>query len=104
MPPAAFSLLLEVVELGEQQSGVHDRIDADVIAAAVGGAAGESDVDPRKSAMSRTDRESCRLGDDRCFGAYARCKEGAEAKAFVLLVDDGGDDDLRLRIFADDRC
>jgi len=33
--PASLSLLLEIIELGEQQSGVHDRIDADVVAAPV---------------------------------------------------------------------
>ena len=38
---AAAARLLDLVELGEQESGVGDGIDADIVAAPVRGAAGE---------------------------------------------------------------
>src|SRR5688500_1868619 len=40
MAPASFSRLLERIELGEEQASVHDRIDPEIVAAAVSGAPG----------------------------------------------------------------
>ena len=57
------------VELGEHESGVTNRIDADVVPAAMRGAPGELDFDPDESAVRGADRESRRLGENRAFRA-----------------------------------
>ena len=43
-------------------------------------------------------REARRLGDDRRVGAHAGCDERARADALELLVHDGGDHDLSLKV------
>ena len=85
---------VDAIELGEQQAGVANRVDADVPAAAVRRAAGDVHLDPDEAAVRRHDREARRLGDDRRVGAHAALDQRARAEALVLLVGHGGDDDL----------
>ena len=77
-----------------RRRGEADRVDADVVAAAVGGAAGDVDREPDEAAVRGHDRERRRFGDDGGVGADAGVEDGARAGARPLLVGDGADDDL----------
>ena len=88
---------VDAIELGEQQPGMPNGVDADVPAAAVRRAPGDLHLDPHEAAMRRHDRERRRLGDDRGVGAHAALDQRARAERLVLLVGDRRDDDLAAR-------
>src|SRR5512132_1336285 len=96
MPRTQLARLLEAFQLGEQQTGVSDRVDANVVAAAVSRPSLQRDIDPREAAMSRANREPRRLCDDRSVSADAAGEKRAHAETLVLLIDDGGDNDLSI--------
>ena len=98
MARARLARPLQLLQLGEQQTRVGDRIDADVVAASVRGAAPERNIEPRESTVSWTDREPRWLGDDRGFRSDPRRQQSAHAEAFILLVDDRSDQDLSIPI------
>src|SRR4051794_13739830 len=77
---------------------MRDGVDADVVSASMRGAPRQLDVDPGKSAVSGTNRETRRLGDDHGVGGDATIQQRPGAEALVLLIDDGGDEDSALRI------
>src|SRR5258705_6557212 len=86
--------LLKLIQFGQQQSRVGDRIDSKIVAASVGRSAAERDVHPSKAAVRGAIRQPRRLGDDGGFGADAGSKQRAGAEALPLFVDDGGDEKL----------
>src|SRR4051812_18680751 len=82
--------LLETLELREQQAGVGNGIDADIITATVRGTPGKGDFDPREPTVGRTNCETCRLGYDDRVRRDSVLEECPGAEAFVFLVDHGG--------------
>ena len=83
---------VDAIELGEDQPGVPNRVDADVPPAAVRRAPVHRHVDPHEAEVRRHDRQPRRLGDDRRVGAHARAMQRARPDALVFFVDDRGDD------------
>jgi hypothetical protein len=65
---------LHRIKLGEDESGVRDRVHADVVSAAVRRSPAKGDVDPDESTMRGADRETRRLRQYRSFGANAGCQ------------------------------
>ena len=61
--------LFQPLEFGQQQTGVRNRVDADVVAASVCGTPPQRDIEPCEPAMGGTDRQLRRLGDDSGIGA-----------------------------------
>src|SRR5258706_6237351 len=96
---------LELFELSEEEACVGDSVDSDVVAASVRCPSGHNDVHPDEATMGGADRQSSGLSDNCRFRADPVGQQCAHAEAFVLLVDDGGDENLpagiRLRAF---RC
>src|SRR5258705_13884939 len=86
--------LLKLIQFGQQQSRVGDRIDSKIVAASVGRSAAERDVHPSKAAVRGANRQLRRLGDDGGFGADAGSEQRAGAEALPLFVDDGGGEKL----------
>src|SRR5687768_17925784 len=92
---SAHELVLVVrVELGQQQAGVADRIDADIVSAAVGGAPTDDDFDPGEPAVRGSDGETGRLGDDRRPGAYAAPEQLVGPETLELLIGDRRDENV----------
>src|SRR6185503_12609211 len=94
MPRRGITRLLELIQLGEQQSSVGDCIDSKIVSASVGSSAAQRDIDPRKSAVRRADRQLRRLGDDSGISANTGREQRSGAEAFPLFIDDGSDEDL----------
>src|SRR5688572_17634721 len=78
-----------------------DRVNTDVVSAAMCGASCEFDLRPDETAMSSADREASGLGENRVFRADSALHEGAHPDALVFLIVDGRDDDLPLRASSD---
>ena len=89
-----FASALQRFQVGEEESCMGDRVDSQIIAAAMRRSTSKSDINPNEAAMSRADRKACRLGDDGSVRNDASGEHGAHAEALVLLIDDGGDDNL----------
>jgi len=85
---------LKRFELGEKESRMGDRVNSQVISAAMRRSASKSDINPHEAAMSRADRKACRLGNDGSVRNDASGEHGAHAEALILLIDDGGDENL----------
>jgi hypothetical protein len=77
-----------------------DRVDADVVAAAVGGPPAKRRLGPHEAAMRRHHRQPRRLGHHRGVGPHAALEQRARAQALVLLVAHRGDDHLAGQIGA----
>src|SRR4029079_11541645 len=90
-------IVLQPVELCEDEPGVTNGIDTDVIAASVRGPSREFDFEPDESPMSRTNCESRRLSENRCICLHSTCDERSHAEARVFLVRYGGNDYLSRR-------
>ena len=73
--------------------GLHDRVDPQVRARAVRGAAGDLDLRPHEPLVRDDQLELGGLGHDRGVGAD-RGSDLLHAEARVLLVGDRGDDDV----------
>src|SRR5438093_10767294 len=89
-----FASALQRFQLGEKQTRVRNRVNSQIIAAPVCRSTSKSAINPNEAAMSRADRKACRLGDDGSVRNDASGEHGAHAEALVLLIDDGGDDNL----------
>src|SRR3989454_9832656 len=89
-----FASALQRFQLGEKQTRVRNRVNSQIIAAPVCRSTSKSDINPNEAAMSRADRKACRLGDDGSVRNDASGEHGAHAEALVLLIDDGGDENL----------
>src|SRR5450759_5760045 len=94
MPRAGFARSLQLFQLGQKQTRVGNCVDSNVVAASVRRASGQGDGYPHEAAMGGADREPCGLRDDCSIGADPVGEQRAHAEALVLLVDDGGDEDL----------
>src|ERR1700730_10969947 len=81
-------------ELRQQQTGVGDRVDSNVVPASVRRSSSQNDIDPYEAAMSGADRQPRGLCYDGSVGADPVGEQRAHAEALPLLVDDGGNEDL----------
>jgi hypothetical protein len=88
------ALGVEPIELGEQETGVANRVHADVPTAAVGGTTMNDHLDPHEAAMRRHHVEARRLAHDRRIGANASLEHRSCAEALVFLVGADRHDDL----------
>src|SRR6185503_13636572 len=77
-------LALNAIDLCQEQAGVSDRIDADVIAAAVRGASGQRHLSPGESLVRGCNRQPRWLGDDAGVGSHAALDQASRAGALPL--------------------
>src|SRR6266516_3875726 len=94
MASTCFARLLQLLQLGEKEARMCDRVNSDVVAASMRRSSPKRDIDPDEAAMGGTDREPSGLGDNGSIGADSGGKQRAHAEALVLLINDGRDDDL----------
>ena len=86
MPWSRLAGAFQLLQLGQDQAGVRDGVDPNVVATAVCRSSPEDHIHPDESAVRRADCEPGRLGDDRCFGTNSCREELAHTEALVLFV------------------
>ncbi len=84
---------VELAQRRQDRARLDDRVDAEVRARAVRGAPLDLDPRPLKALVRDDELELGRLGDDGRVGAHRR-EHLLDAEACVLLVGDGGHDDV----------
>ena len=85
--------LVERAERGQHRAHLDDRVDTEMRARAVGRAARHAHFAPHEPLVRDRDLQLGWLGDDRRVGVH-RAQHLLDAEARVLLVGDGGDDEV----------
>jgi hypothetical protein len=88
---------LEGRDGGQRRGHADDRVDAEVGAGAVRGAAPGLELRPCEALVRHAGRQVRRLGDDGRIGAPA-AQDRLDPLARVLLVGHGGDDDIAAQL------